>query len=180
MARTALGSDAVRAALRSGRYWRELHVGAPLEGVTVVGFIDLLYVEGDELVVVDYKTDSISGPAAAAEAAARYRPQAATYALALEATLPQRIARCVFVFTRSPAAIEVSISGSDLTNAKAEVQTALRHAVAVPEPSPTPPGPPSPCWCGSTPRQPPPTRLDALLRKVGGPAPTGGPGLVAI
>jgi len=130
LARTAMRSDAVRAALASGRYWRELHVGAPLEGVTVEGFIDLLYAEGDDLVVVDYKTDSISGSAAAAEAAARYRPQAATYALALEATLPQRVARCVFVFTRSPAAIEVSISGPDLTNAKAEVQATLRHGEA--------------------------------------------------
>ena len=67
---------------------------------TVEGFIDLLVADGDELVVVDYKTDTARTDAELDAALERYRPQGAAYALALEHVLGRPVSRCVFVFAR--------------------------------------------------------------------------------
>jgi len=103
LARAALDSDVVRAALASGRYWREIYVGAGIDGpgaerTVVEGFIDLLYETEDGLVVVDYKTDALSEGDSIDAALARYRLQGAAYALALTEALGRRVERCVFVF----------------------------------------------------------------------------------
>ena len=64
LARAAVSSGIVRRAVASGRYWRESPVAAPIGdgedgGGVLEGFIDLLFEEDGELVVVDYKTDAI-------------------------------------------------------------------------------------------------------------------------
>jgi len=51
LVRNAASSDAVKRAVASGRYWREVPVGAPIGGVVLEGFIDLLYEGADGLVV---------------------------------------------------------------------------------------------------------------------------------
>ncbi|MEJ7844799.1 MAG: UvrD-helicase domain-containing protein, partial [Acidimicrobiales bacterium] len=79
LARSALASGAVTEA-RAGRWWRELAISAPAGDRLVEGYVDLLYeTDGGDLVVVDYKTDRLNGPDAAAAAVARYRLQAAAY-----------------------------------------------------------------------------------------------------
>ena len=45
----------------------------------VSGAVDLVYLDGDALVVADYKTDRVEGEAELAEAAEGYRPQGAVY-----------------------------------------------------------------------------------------------------
>ena len=60
LARTAVESDVVKRAVASGRFWREVPVAAAVGGGSLHGFIDLLFEEEDGLVVVDYKTDSVS------------------------------------------------------------------------------------------------------------------------
>ena len=131
MVRRAAEAPIVREAVASGRYWREFHVGAPLDlpgggTVTVEGFIDLLVEIGEDLVVVDYKTDS-TRDRSAAEVVTKYRPQAATYALALEASLGRPIPRCIFVLSggTSDADRQIEVAGDDLTAAKAELLDAL-------------------------------------------------------
>ena len=57
LARAALGSETVAAAA-AGEHWRELYVAAPFGDRLLEGYIDLLYELGDDLVVVDYKTDA--------------------------------------------------------------------------------------------------------------------------
>ncbi len=42
LAATALGSDTVRAA-SAGEYWREAYVAVPAEGITLEGYVDLVY-----------------------------------------------------------------------------------------------------------------------------------------
>ncbi len=129
VAATALQSPAVKAALASGRFWREYYVGAPVEGVVVEGFLDLLYADGDGLVVVDYKTDRLEGKTAE-QAARRYHPQAASYALALEAALGRRqVTRCVFVFAGEHGVEEVVLEGAALRTAEAQVRAYLRHGL---------------------------------------------------
>ena len=91
-------SDVVKRAVESGRHWREVPVGVPIAGGSLQGFIDLLFEGPDGLVIVDYKTDSVSAEGTSA-AAAKYRPQAAGYALAIQRALPERsVAEVVFLF----------------------------------------------------------------------------------
>mgnify|MGYP001108965658 FL=1 len=59
LARNALDSDAVRAAISSGRYFRELFVSAPINDALIEGFIDLLFEDENGLTIVDYKTDDV-------------------------------------------------------------------------------------------------------------------------
>ena len=61
LVRSALASEAVDLARRHPSY-RELYVGAPLGGVMIEGYIDLLVNTPDGLVIVDWKTDSASSP----------------------------------------------------------------------------------------------------------------------
>lgn len=123
LVRNALDSLPVREAVACGRCWREVYVGAEIEGTVVEGFIDLLYErEGGELVVVDYKTDSLRDAAEVDAAMARYRLQGAAYAAALEAALGRRVAEVVFVFTEPRAERRVD----DLAHAMAEVRELLR------------------------------------------------------
>ena len=98
---TALASVAVRAAVASGRFWRELYVAADVDGTVIEGFIDLLYETREGLIVVDYKTDEAGSDEQVGIAMKRYELQGAAYALALETAMPGRkVAACSFVFVR--------------------------------------------------------------------------------
>jgi ATP-dependent helicase/nuclease subunit A len=119
LARAALGSHAVRDAVASGRYWRELYVSSLVGDTLVEGFIDLLYESPDGLIVVDYKTDSVRSAADVDAAATRYRLQGATYAAALEKMLGRPVAAVRFVFTSGAVAVERDVD--DLPGAMAEV-----------------------------------------------------------
>ena len=44
----------------AGQYWRETYVAVPLDGITLEGYVDLVYRDDDGLVVVDYKTDAVA------------------------------------------------------------------------------------------------------------------------
>jgi ATP-dependent helicase/nuclease subunit A len=82
-----------------GAVFRELPLGAVVEGVVVSGAADLLYRATDGWVVVDYKTDRQADPQTLLE---RYRPQGAAYALAAEAVLGEGAVReVVFVPARA-------------------------------------------------------------------------------
>jgi ATP-dependent helicase/nuclease subunit A len=70
------------AAAGPGAVYRELPIGVLIDGVVVSGAIDLVYRDGSEWVVVDYKTDRAPEADMLRE---RYEPQGAAYALAVEA-----------------------------------------------------------------------------------------------
>src|SRR5439155_10736116 len=81
LARSALASAIVRrAAARS--YWRETYVAVPFDGITLEGYIDLVFRDDDGLVVVDYKTDAVDTETRSRRVTG-YRIQAAAYALAV-------------------------------------------------------------------------------------------------
>jgi ATP-dependent helicase/nuclease subunit A len=119
-------SDAVRAALTSGRLWRELYVGTAIEGTVVEGFIDLLYESPEGYVIVDYKTDSVRDAAQIERAMERYRLQGAAYAIVLEAALGKPVSKCVFVFAEPKTEVEIA----DLEGAKAAVRETVRRKFA--------------------------------------------------
>jgi len=117
--RMALESRAVRAAVASGRYWREVYVAAPIDGAIIEGFIDLLYETPEGLVIVDHKTDRIPNEAELDAALGCYRLQGAAYALALGEALGRPVAGCRFVFVSTSGPVEREVA--DLPEAIREV-----------------------------------------------------------
>ena len=120
----AIASPTV-AAGSTRRHWRELFVAVPVAGGVLEGFVDLVLEEGDGLVVVDYKTDRTGGRPGLELAAARYGPQVASYALALEEATGKTVHRCVLVFVGEGPAVEVVLEGADLAAAKGRARQAV-------------------------------------------------------
>ena len=119
LSKVAVRSSTVWRAVESGRYWREVPVGVPIANGSLQGFIDLLFETPDgDLVIVDYKTDSVSAEGASA-AAARYRPQAAGYALAIQKATERRVAEVVFLFLEPHS--EESMTDVDELTAEGEL-----------------------------------------------------------
>lgn len=120
LAQRALGSEIVRRAVASGRYYREVFVSAPVEGVLVEGFIDLLFEEDDGLVIVDYKTDSLSSEDEIKKSMASYRLQGGAYALALQNSSGRLVKEAVFLFLQPQQQVAID----DLDGAIQEASTA--------------------------------------------------------
>ncbi|MEJ7784253.1 MAG: UvrD-helicase domain-containing protein [Solirubrobacteraceae bacterium] len=105
LARRCLAAPSVQRALSADRYEREVPFAAVLDdGLQLVGRMDLVLREGDELVVVDFKTDAVVTAAEADAAAAAHSGQAAAYAQAVERATRLAVREVVFVFAR--AAVE--------------------------------------------------------------------------
>jgi hypothetical protein len=97
-ARRAAQSGPVRAALNSGRYWREAPVAAAIGDTVIEGTMDLLYEHADgTLGVVDYKTNRLS-PGAVAEHTVHCELQGGAYALAVLAATGRTVSSVEFVF----------------------------------------------------------------------------------
>ena len=122
LVRSALASDTVRRAA-SRRHWREVYVASPIGGVTLEGYVDLLYRDDGGLVVVDFKTDQVSA-ADLETRLAHYRIQTAAYAVAIEQTTGETVDRCELLFLKSEGAALVHVI-VDLDGAKAEVLARL-------------------------------------------------------
>ncbi len=85
---------------------REAYVAAPIGSMTVEGYVDLLIPSPEGLVIVDYKTDAVEGPAAIEARAEEYRPQLAAYTLALERSTGLSVAAGVLVFATPTGPVE--------------------------------------------------------------------------
>ena len=127
LASTAVNSDIVRRAVASGRYWREALVAAPIGEGVLEGFIDLLFEEDGELVVVDYKTDNIDANAAEYIANSRYREQAGSYALITERATQKPVKDVVFLFLRPKS----EQSMEDLESLKANAEREAKQYLTV-------------------------------------------------
>ncbi len=124
LVRAACTSEAVRRAAAS-RHWRELPVGALVEGIVLEGFIDLVYEDpGGRLVILDYKTDAVTAGGIDARFD-RYRLQGGVYALLAREAVRRDVARIEFVF----AAAGETRTISDVDGVVAEVRTALAASV---------------------------------------------------
>jgi ATP-dependent helicase/nuclease subunit A len=87
-------SRPVRAAAGSPLVYRELPVGALVDETVVSGAVDLLYLAGEQWVIVDYKTDRDADEAVLRE---RYLPQGAAYAVAVERATGRAVREVVLV-----------------------------------------------------------------------------------
>ena len=125
LAWSGLTSDRVARAVAAPQRWREIYVGAPLDGHPVEGYLDLLYRTDTGYVVVDHKTDSTGSTADRAALLDRYRGQGATYALAVEAITGGTVEACVFLLLDPAGATEVVLEGDDLARTEEEVRSLL-------------------------------------------------------
>ncbi|MGO9457681.1 MAG: UvrD-helicase domain-containing protein [Acidimicrobiales bacterium] len=123
LARAALDSDVVRAAVQRGRYWRELYVGVPVGERVLEGVVDLLVDGEGGLEVVDYKTDRVESDAEVDRAMVRHRLQGAAYALAVAGATGRPVTRCTFLFLRPRGAVARPVD--DLEAATEEVRHLL-------------------------------------------------------
>ena len=121
LARVALDSDTVKRAVASGRWWREVPVGAPVGETVLEGFIDLLFEEEGELVVVDYKTDSVETEEEIAARSGNYRIQAGAYALALQQATGRSVKEVILLFLQPRQEVVLT----DISVLVAEAQKAL-------------------------------------------------------
>jgi ATP-dependent helicase/nuclease subunit A len=115
-------------AARADRVEREFDFLLAVEDVVLRGQIDLWFEEGGELILVDYKSGRNEA------GADEYALQLRLYALALEryaGRLPDRAALC---FLRSETVVDVSVSSSDLEDARAAVRAlaAAQNALEFP------------------------------------------------
>ena len=114
----AIESKTVRRAIASDGYWREAPVAIPMGGGSLQGFIDLLFEEDGELVVVDYKTDEVGeDPDTAID---RYRIQGAAYALAVQKATGKAVKEVIFLFPNAEGAIEAPLTNLPALTAEAE------------------------------------------------------------
>ena len=120
----ALASPSVQAAAASD-HWRELFVAVPLDDELLLeGYVDLVYREGDGLIVVDYKTDVFHGDVELDAKVDRYRLQGGAYALALERATGLPVHRMTFCFLDDGGATERHLD--DLPAAMADAEAAAR------------------------------------------------------
>jgi len=85
MVRAALASDLLKRIRKSDRYFKEVPFAWKDQGTIVEGKIDVVFQEGADLVVVDFKTDMVSKRHLEAKVRS-YKPQTDVYAHAIEAT----------------------------------------------------------------------------------------------
>jgi len=101
LAYKGLESPVVKRALASGKYYREVFVSLPIDEGYVEGFIDLLFEENGELVIVDYKTDVLDDDRVGVEKHDQYALQSGIYALAIGQVTRKPVHEVVLVFLHS-------------------------------------------------------------------------------
>jgi RecB family exonuclease len=122
-------SDLGRRAGKAQVVEREFDFVFAEEGVVIEGQIDLWFVEGGEVVVVDYKTDRVSTEAAASRARI-YQTQVAVYRRVLGKLHPDLPVKAYLHFLRPGVVVEVA----------QELDAELLQRLALAEGFPTQPG----------------------------------------
>jgi ATP-dependent helicase/nuclease subunit A len=102
LVRRCLVSPSVLRALAAERFEREVPFSAVLDdGVHLVGRMDLVFRDGDELVIVDFKTDEVVIAGDMDAATVKHSGQAAAYAIATERGTGLPVREVVFVYPRA-------------------------------------------------------------------------------
>ncbi len=117
----ALNSPILQRAKAASAAYHEVPFSLNVGGVVLTGAIDLLFVEGDSVVVVDFKTDSVESDAEHAARAASYTAQALAYALAAQTTLCKKVKEVVLFFLSSGREWPLKITDAALREAGRQV-----------------------------------------------------------
>ena len=104
-------SPLARRAAKASRIEREFDFLMSVEDLVVRGQVDLWFVEGEELVIVDYKTDDVTA-SQAHQRAQDYAPQLRLYAVAVERVAGRVVDRAWLHFLRPNVSVEVDLTPS--------------------------------------------------------------------
>lgn len=115
-----------RRSRRATRIEHEFDFMVEVEGVILRGQIDLWFEEGGEVLLVDYKSDSVE-PGRERWHALRYGPQLRLYAIALERLLGRFPDRALLWYLRTGQQVQVALDPEELEKARQDVR-ALRDA----------------------------------------------------
>jgi ATP-dependent helicase/nuclease subunit A len=114
MCRACLDAPSVRRAVQLGRWWREVpfmikhaHGGEPAQRAPLTnGRVDLVFRDGDELVVVDYKTDrEVTRETAEQHARKHHAGQSEVYAQGLSTATGLKVREVAFVYCKAGAEV---------------------------------------------------------------------------
>ena len=111
LARVFTQSPLGRRLERAARVEREFDFLLAVEDLVLRGQVDLWFEEGGELVLVDYKTDTVNG-AEALQRAHDYAVQLRLYALAVERVAGRPVSRAWLHFLRPDKLVEVDLAPS--------------------------------------------------------------------
>jgi ATP-dependent exoDNAse (exonuclease V) beta subunit len=111
LCRQTLSHSLLERVRRSKRFFREVPFSVSLEEKIMEGKIDLLFHEDEGWVIVDYKTDEVSGEALE-QRFQSYREQGIWYAKAVQKAAGGKVKEMVFFFVRAGEAR--SIEGKDI------------------------------------------------------------------
>jgi ATP-dependent helicase/nuclease subunit A len=100
-----------RRVAKASRVEREFDFLMSVEDLVIRGQVDLWFIEGGELVIVDYKTDAVTPPQAR-ERARDYALQLRLYALAVERAAGRPVDRAWLHFLRPNVPVEVDLAPS--------------------------------------------------------------------
>jgi ATP-dependent exoDNAse (exonuclease V) beta subunit len=109
---------------RATRVEREFDFLMAMDDLVVRGQIDLWFEEGGELAIVDYKTDSVSGPDVQSRAR-EYELQVKLYALALQRMTGRAPDRAYLHFLRPNIPVEVDLTPSLIDSPEQTVRDLL-------------------------------------------------------
>ena len=104
-----LASPVVARARQAERLWCEVPYTLRVDDGYATGRIDLVFEENGELVVVDWKSDTVA-PSGAISAAESHRSQAEAYGLALWTATRKHVSEVVFVFPRADTEVAIDVS----------------------------------------------------------------------
>jgi ATP-dependent exoDNAse (exonuclease V) beta subunit len=116
MCRACLDSPSVRRAVQVGTWWREVpfvinhaSAGEPAERAPLTnGRVDIVFRDGDELVVIDYKTDKdVTLESAEKHALKNHAGQGEVYAQGLATATGLKVREVVFVYCKAGAEVRL-------------------------------------------------------------------------
>lgn len=104
-----LTSEVLTRAARSSSLWKEVPFVYRHRDDLVEGFIDLAFEEDGDIVIVDFKTDSVESGKKLEERVRLYAPQAVIYAMALERITHKKVKEVVLLFLSAKAEKSVPV-----------------------------------------------------------------------
>ena len=125
-----LSSPVLRRAARSPSLWKEVPFVYRHREDLVEAFVDLVFEEEGELVIVDFKTDAIKDKTALEEKARHYTPQGILYAIALEAITQKKIKEVILLFLSAQTEKSVPLERATFRHTVELMEEALRMAEA--------------------------------------------------
>jgi ATP-dependent exoDNAse (exonuclease V) beta subunit len=122
----AVASPLLLRAVRSKKIFREISWLFQLDGILLQGTIDLCFEERDGLVLVHYKSDTIT-KSQATERSAQYCLEAAAHTLAVQEIARAKVKENILFFWEPGVAVPCPLTADSLTEAKSAIHNSVRH-----------------------------------------------------